>query len=163
MASGDTLLIFTPLSNEPPNSNYATLDLRNNHPVLDFIDSTYRKAFFTSVLPRSYTGGGLTIIIWFAMSSANNGNVLWKTAIERIAEVLNIEADGFAGYVAQIQAVAGTSGIVAKAEIEFTDGAAMDNLEAGELFRFEVRRDGGEGSDTASGDAELLAVEIKET
>ena len=36
MASGDTLNVFTPLQNEPPASIYATLDVRNLHPVLDF-------------------------------------------------------------------------------------------------------------------------------
>ena len=40
MASGDTLLVFTPLHNEPPASNFATLDLRNLHPVLDFDPTT---------------------------------------------------------------------------------------------------------------------------
>lgn len=36
MASGDTLLIFTPQCNEPPAVDFATLDLRNSHLVLDF-------------------------------------------------------------------------------------------------------------------------------
>jgi hypothetical protein len=163
MASGDTLLVFTPLNNEAPSTSYPTLDVRNDHPVLDYPDDTYKDALFTAVLPRSYAGGGLTVAIYFAMSSATSGNVVWKAAIERIGEVLDIDSDGFAAYQAQIKAVAGTCGMAAKAEIEFTDGAQMDSLVAGELFRLKVRRDGGDGSDNASGDAELLAVEVGET
>ena len=34
MASGDTLLIFTPLCDEPPESSYATPDVRGGRPVL---------------------------------------------------------------------------------------------------------------------------------
>ena len=36
MASGDTLLILTPLAHEAPASGAASLDVRNGHPVLDF-------------------------------------------------------------------------------------------------------------------------------
>ena len=45
--------------------------------------------------------------------------------------------------------------------ISFTDGADMDSVAAGEAFRLKVTRDG--VSDTAAGDAELMAVEIRET
>ena len=48
MASGDTLTIFTPLHNEPPSSNPATLDIRNQHPVLDFDATTNEDAATTS-------------------------------------------------------------------------------------------------------------------
>jgi len=163
MASGDTLLIFTPLNNEPPSTYIATLDLRNNHPVLDLDDATWQDAVFTAILPRAYSGGGLTVTVWFTMSSATSGNVMWDVFFERIGEVQDIDSDNFGGYLSKVQAVAGTCGVVAKAEIAFNDGAQMKNLLAGELFRLKVRRDGSDGNDTASGDAELLAVEIKET
>ena len=163
MASGDTLLIFTPLNNEPPATVYATLDLRNNHPVLDFDDGTFEDAVFTGILPRAYSGGGLTVSVFFAMSSATAGDVWWKASIERIGEVLDIDADGYSVYQVQKETVSGTCGIPVKAEIIFTDGAQMDSLVAGEPFRIRIRRDGTDWQDTASGDAELLAVEIKET
>jgi hypothetical protein len=53
-----TLFAF---DNEPPASNYATLDTRNGHPVLDFDATTGEAAIFTFILPRSYNGGGLTV------------------------------------------------------------------------------------------------------
>ena len=86
MASGDTLLIFTPLHNEPPSSDPATLDLRNQHPVLDFDAATNESAIFSAVMPRSYAGGGLTVYIHYAMSSATSGDIDWDVAFERIGE-----------------------------------------------------------------------------
>jgi hypothetical protein len=59
MASGNTLCVFTPYNNEPPAAIYATLDVRNYHPVLDFDGATDEEAVFTSILPRNYAGGGL--------------------------------------------------------------------------------------------------------
>ena len=163
MASGDTLLIFTPLNNEPKASAYATLDLRNNHPVLDFNDGAYGDAGFTGILPRAYSGGGLTVAVFFAMSIATSGDVFWKAQIERIGEVLDIDANGYAGFQVIKATASETCGIPVKAEITFTDGAQMDSLVAGEPFKISIRRDGTDVNDTASGDAELLAVEIKET
>jgi len=52
MASGDTLLIFQPYNNSPPSGTYATLDTRNDHPVLDFDASTNESAVFSAVMPR---------------------------------------------------------------------------------------------------------------
>jgi len=163
MASGDTLLILTPLSNEAPNADYATLDVRNEHPVLDFEDAGTKEAVFTGVLPRSYAGGGLTVNVHFAMSSATSGNVVWNAEIERMHSTQDIDSAGFAAAQSHTEAAPGTNGYPAVAEITFTDGAQMDSLAAGEAFRIRISRDGGNGSDTASGDAELLAVEIKET
>ena len=164
MASGDTLLIFTPLGNESPSSAYATLDLRNSHPVLDFDDATNEYAVFTSILPRAYSGGGLTVSVFFAMSSAVSGDVVWTFWIERIGEIQDIDSDGFATeYYADPKTVSGTSGIPVKVVRVLTDGTRMDHLAVGEPFRLKIRRTAESEDDTASGDAELLAVEIKET
>ena len=164
MASGDTLLIFTPLHNEPPATNPATLDTRNQHPVLDFDATTNEDAVFSAVMPRSYAATtGLTVYIHYAMSSATSGDVDWDVAFERIGDQqLDIDADSFAAVQSvDNTTVPGTSGLVDIVSVAFTDGAQMDSVAVGEGFRVKVTRDA--ASDTATGDAEVLFVEIKET
>jgi len=163
MASGDTLVVFTPLHNEAPSANFATLDLRNGHPVLDFDAASDEDAIFTGVLPRNYSGGGITAtLIWLA-TSATTGDVVWNTAIERIDTGTDTDADSFATANAATATTSGTSGAPTYTGIAHTSGAQMDSLAAGEAFRLKVTRDANNASDTMTGDAELLAVEIKET
>lgn len=163
MATGDTLLVFTALANEPPASNFATLDLRNYHPVLDFDASTNESAVFSAVMPRHYGGGGVTVYLHYAMTSAVADTVDWDVAFERIGDQqLDIDADSFADVNSvDNTTVPDTSGKVDVVSVAFTDGADMDSVAVGEGFRLKVTRDA--ASDDASGDAELLFVEIKET
>lgn len=162
MASGDTLLIFTPLSNEPPASVPALLDLRNSHPILNFDDSTNWSAVFTAIMPRNYAGGGLTVYIHFA-AVATSGDVDWDVSFERIGDQQqDIDSDGFAAVQsADNTTVPGTSGLVDIVSVAFTNGAQMDSIAVGESFRIKVTRDA--VSDTAVGYAQLVAVEIEET
>lgn len=164
MASGNTLLIFTPLANEPPASNYATLDSRNSHPVLDFDAGTDESAVFTAVLPRNYASGGITVYVHWAATSATSGDCVWNAAFERIGEgSQDIDSDGFASAQAVTATAPGTSGNVDIAAITFTDGAQIDSVAVGEAFRLKITRDADNGSDTMTGDAELVAIELKET
>lgn len=163
MASGDSLLTFHPFHNEPPASNFATLDTRNLHPVLDFDAATNEDAVFTGVMPQHYDGGGVTVRIGYSMTSATTGDVDLDVAFERIGDQqLDVDADSFAA-VNSIDntTVPGTSGNVDVVSVTFTDGADMDSVAAGEQFRLKVTRDA--VSDTASGDLELHFVEIQET
>lgn len=163
MASGDSLLILTPLHNEPPAANNATLDTRNLHPVLDFDATTNEHAVFSSIMPRHYDGGGVTAYHHYAMTTAEAGDVDWDGSFERIGDrVQNIDADGFAAVQSTNNTVVpGTSGLVDVVAIAFTDGAQMDNIAVGEGFRYKATRDA--ASDTAAGDAELLFIELMET
>lgn len=163
MASGDTLLVFTPLHNEPPASNPATLDIRNQHPVLDFDAATDESAVFSAVMPRSYSGNGITTYHHYAMSTATSNTIDWDGAFERIGDQqLDIDGDSFAAVQSvDNTTVPGTSGLVDIVAITFTNGAQMDSIAVGEGFRYKATRDA--SNDDASGDAELLFVEIKET
>lgn len=163
MATGDTLAIFTALSGEPPATNFATQDTRNNHSCLDFDTTTGETAYFSGVLPRNYGGGGITVTVMYAATSAVSGTIGWLVAVERMADGgTDLDADSFAGdQTITAETVDGTSGIMDYASVAITNGANMDSLAVGEAFRLRVTRD--VANDTAAGDAELYAVEIKET
>jgi len=162
MASGNSLLIFTPQCNEAPDSNNATLDKRNGHPVLDFAINEI--GIFSDVLPRIYSNGGITAYVHYAMTSAEVNDIKVEAYIERIGDQQqDLDADGFAA--AQNSGditVPGTSGLVDIISIAFANGAQMDNVVGGEGFRLKVRRIAVAGTD-ATGDLEIRFVEIKET
>lgn len=161
MASGDSLFIADAASGQPPAANYATLDTRNSVLVLDFDAGTDEAAVFVGVLPRNYAGGGLTLTIHWAATSATSGDVVWAAQIERANT--DLDADSFATAQTATGTANGTSGILTGTAIAFTSGANMDSLAAGEPFRLKVYRDADAGGDTATGDAELVVVELKET
>lgn len=163
MASGDSLLIFKAQDNEPPSSSFATPDTRNSHLVLDFDDTANEQAVFSGVMPQSYGGGGVTVYLHYAMSTATSGDIDWDAAFERVGDQqLDIDADSFAAANSvDNTTVPGTAGNVDIVSVAFTDGADMDSVAKGESFRLKITRDA--ASDTATGDAELLKVEIRET
>jgi hypothetical protein len=163
MATGNTLLTFLPQANEPPATDYATLDVRNGHPCLDFDSTTQESAIFTGILPRHYAGGGVTVYVHWAATSATSGTIGWDVSFERIGDSQqDVDADGFAtAQVITAATVPGTSGHVDITNVAVTNGANMDSVAVGELFRLRIRRD--VATDDAAGDAELFAVELKET
>lgn len=166
MATTNVLAVFTPLNNEPPAAAFATLDTRNGHITLDFDGATDEEAVFSGVLPAHYAGGGLTIETFWAFTSATSGSLRVQTSIERIdASSLDIDADSFATANSAGGTAPGTSGQVIKVTTTHTSGAEMDSLAAGEAFRLKIRRDadGTSGTDDITTDAELLAVNLKET
>ena len=84
-------------------------------------------------------------------------------SFERIgAAQQDVDADGFAtAQTITAVTVDGTSGNVTIANVAVTNGANMDSIAVGELFRVRLRRD--VANDTAAGDAEFHALELKET
>ena len=163
MASGDTLLIFTTLANEPPAANYATPDVRNSHPVLNFDTTTAEAAVFKAILPRHYAGGGITVYVHWCAASATTGTGGWTVAFERVSNsVQDIDADGFAGEQTITAAtVPATSGHVTITSVAVTNGANMDSIAVGEAFRLRITRD--VANDSAAGDLQLFAVELTES
>ncbi len=167
MASGDLLLLWQPLNNEPPATIPATPDQRNGHPCLDFDATTDEEAVFSGVMPANYAGGGVTVKIHFAISTQNNNNSVWQTSFERIGTgQQDLDADGFAAAKSSGQVASpATVGFVGVASIAHTSGAEMDSVVAGEMFRLKVRRDADSTSatDDVASDAELVALALYET
>ena len=164
MASGDTLLIFSPLSNEPPAANAATWDARNGHVVLDFDAAADESAIFSGIMPRHYSGNGVTV--YLHVTDSNDTTTAhasyWDVAFERLV-AQDIDSDGFASAQSQHIHPNGTSGVPVVETVVFTDGAQMDNVAAGDAFRLRITRDANHASDDWADDVELLMVELKET
>ncbi len=164
MPSGFSLGSFTPLANEPPAANNATLDVRNSHVLLDFDPDTAEAGVFSDVLPRHYSGQGITVtVIWLA-ETATTGNVVWQAAFERAQdEVTDLDTDSFAAFQSATGAAPALNGSPQYTEIALTDGAQIDNLAAGERYRLKIQRDATNVGDTMADDAEIIAVELRET
>lgn len=163
MASGDTLYQWHAYNNEPPATNYALLNTRNQHPTLDFDDTTNEDAVFSAIMPQHYGGGGVTVFLHYAMATATSGDIDWDAAFELIGDQdQDLDSDGFAAANSvDNTTVPGTSGLVDIVSIAFSDGADMDSVLVGDGFRLKITRDA--VSDTATGKGQLRFVEMRET
>jgi hypothetical protein len=164
MASGQTLVSMTGIDGVGPATNFATLDTRNAHPVLDFDATTEEAAYFEFVLPSQYGGGGLTVFVHWLATSAVSGGVTWGGSLERQAEAGDdLDADSFATEQTATETTNATSGKVIVTPITFTNGTNMDSLAVSESARLKIARKVADGGDDMTGDAELLKIEIRET
>jgi len=168
MASGDTLLVFTATDARPPAANAATLDLLNEHPVLDFdAGATNEGAYFEGIMPQAYADTtGVTIHYIYTMSSAVTNDIIMQASWDRLEEDARADTNTFTTPIATAAdtvpiTTAGKLGYVSKA---FAKGATeMQSVVAGDYFRLFVERNSNSASDDATGDLELHAVEIRET
>jgi hypothetical protein len=155
-----TLAVFTPLDNQPPASNFATLDTRNSVMVLDFDASTDEQAVFVGVIPEAAVlTSGITVRLFWAATSATSGACRWDVQFEDTVGH-DIDADGFDTIASATTTTSGTSGAVNLTSITIT---TIDSLVAGDAFRLRVNRDANNAADTMTGDAELVAVEVRAT
>jgi hypothetical protein len=152
-----TYAVFTPDNNQPTATAFATLDTRNSIAVLDFDDAATESAVFVGILPEAASlGSGLIVSLRWMATTATSGDVRWSVAWER--SNTDLDSDSFDTATAATATANGTSGIVTVTNITCT---TIDSLAAGDLFRLRVQRVGGDGADTMTGDAELVAVEIR--
>jgi hypothetical protein len=163
MASGQTLCRWTAAEFEKVTG--ASLTDRNGHKVLGFdtAPAAAEYAYFKDIMPQNYAGGGVTVLVHYAAATATSGTVGWLAAFERIGDSQqDIDADGFASdKTVTATTVPGTSGYVDILSVAFANGAEMDSVAVGEAFRLRISRD--YANDNAAGDAQLAAVEIRET
>jgi len=157
-----TVGVFVAANSVIVDSDCATLDTRNNYIVLDFDDSTNESICFDSVMPQQYRGGNIEVRIHYAMTSATSGDVDWSVKFDRVAvSDLDIDSASYSGSTEKVNnTVPSTSGQIGIATIPVSSGGEMDNIVAGDLYRMCITR--GASADTATGDAELIAVEIRE-
>jgi len=107
-------------------------------------------------IPQNYGSGGSVKLTWGAKVTA--GNVVWKAGIVAADPgVDNMSTSVFvAADAAAAAAVPGTVGQVTETTVTLT----MTDVSAGDLVVLFVGRDADAGTDTAAGDATLVAAEF---
>jgi hypothetical protein len=162
MASGVQLAVFKAQDQEFQGTDYARRDRRGEHPVLDF--ALTEIAYFSFVLADSYEGGGITVNLHYAMTTATANDIRLNTFFERIGEVQDMDSEGFdaTGVTGTDDTVPGSAGVPAIVSNAHSNGARIDSLVVGEGGRLKVVRAAVAGTD-ATGDLEIRFIELVET
>jgi hypothetical protein len=156
-----TRAILSPLSAEFPASNFPQLVLVNRRPVLAFDATTAEKAFWSLLVPQGWTGTK-TLVLTYMMASATTGGVAFDVAVEAVTDgdATDLDAgDSFDTVNTGTATVPGTAGYIDQISITLTNN---DGSAAGDYLRVSIERATGNGSDTATGDCYLLAVELRD-
>ena len=152
-----TIVQFTPRDNQPPATNFATLDTRNSIAVLDFDTATEEAAIFVGVIPEgAVLTSGLTVRITWSAATATSGDCRWGAQWMRLNT--DIDSDSFDTATEVTTTTNGTSGIPSVTSITCT---TIDGVTVGDAFRLKIYRDTGDAADTMAGDAELITVEAR--
>ena len=144
-----------------PASLYALFFARNQIAVLEFDPATNWSAVFIGFIPEgASTANGIEVRIFWMGKTATSGNVIWTAAFEQCAASTE-DTDHFAaGVDSTASACSGTTGIPVMTAIDLTS-AQIASLVAGDLFRLQITRNAVAAGDTMTGNAQLMAVEIR--
>jgi hypothetical protein len=161
-AGSNTIIQFFPKDNEPPASGFATIDTRNSHPVLDFPASGSPTAIFRQYIPAGVifaeSGTALTVYIDAAATSATSGVIGWSVSWERLTPGgQDLDSDNFGTAQTGSNTISGTSGVMTRVAVTFTQAQLPASFAAGDMFRLRVQRNNSVGSNH-TGDAELVGV-----
>ena len=124
--------------------------------------ATEEEAWWTFIAPQGLAGA-LSAVISYFMLSATSGTCAWNVYVEAVspADAQDLDANATPGWDStndsSADTVPGTAGYLAQASVTLTNA---DSIAAGDLVRVRLVRD--TSVDTATGDACVLAVEIRE-
>lgn len=137
-----------------------------NRPYLAFDASTQESSRTPQVqMPAAYTGTGtLKADIHYIMASATSGTVNFEVSVEAFtaADAVDLDStESFDTVNSGSATVPGTAGYLGVMTITLTN---KDSVAAGDYVRLKVDRDADDAGsdDTASGDARVLLVVLRE-
>jgi hypothetical protein len=108
--------------------------------------------------------GDITLRIRWRADTATTGNVVWSAQIEALSADDAVDTDSASSFAAAqtvTDAAPAAAGRQTVAEITFTQAEA-DSPAAGDRIRIRLSRDANNASDTMAGDAEILAIELRD-
>lgn len=156
--------IFTPPAAEFPASAFAAPGVVNERPVLAFDATTDENVYFTGIAPQGFNATTVTVVITYMMASATTGSVRFQAALESVTDGDATDLDATTGFDTDNSAgatVPGTAGHIDQLSVTMTNA---DSIAAGDYYRLRIRRDadGTSGTDDATGDCYVLAVELRD-
>jgi hypothetical protein len=159
-----TRFVFTPNSAEFPSSNFPQLSLVNRRPVLAFDAATDETAYWTAQVPQGWTGT-ITAVITYMMASATSGTVGFQVQVEAVTDGDAVDLDATTSFDtvnnSASTTVPGTAGHIDQISITLTNN---DSSAAADYIRFSLNRDadGSAITDSATGDAYVLSMEVRD-
>lgn len=157
-----TRVILTPESCNNMTCGLSTISTTEFRPVLAFDPTTDEYAVWTFIAPQGITNT-LSAVLSLAGGAALAAATYWEVSLEAVTSGDSADLDSTTLYWGSVNTgnvtMSATQGIMVQLSITLTNA---DNITAGDLCRLKVSRDANHASDTFSGDAHLLAVEIRE-
>lgn len=148
-----------------PSSGGCSRGVIQNRPYLAFDDTAVEAAHSQPFrMPTAYTGSGtLKADIYYIMASATSNKVDFEACVEAVtaADAVDLDStESFDSVNSGNATVPGTAGYLGLITITLTN---KDSVAAGDMVRLKLERDADDGTDdTASGDARVLLVVIRE-
>lgn len=156
-----TRFVFTPTAAEFPSSNYPALAIDGQaRPYLAFDTTTDETCYWTFVAPQGLTGA-LSCIVTYRAASATSGTACFEVALEAISDGDATDTDAGSSFATvntnTAVTVPGTAGYIDQFSVTLTND---DSIAAADYCRLRLNRD--VSADNASGDIQVLAVELRE-
>ena len=160
MAIGDSLVTADALSNRPPATDFATVDVRGEFVVLDFDDSTEQQAQFQAIVPSHYGDGEIEAVLTWTSTSATSGNCKFQVELLHFSAGDNLDAPPAASGSSEATVAAPSAdGDLA---VVILDSIAVAGLTSGDILQVIVTRQAADAADTLVGDVELVSLELRE-
>jgi hypothetical protein len=122
-------------------------------------DAAATEAVQAALAMSLYGSGNLTVKVYWYADTATSGDVVWGASIQAVTpgDAQDLEADAWATE----NTATGTANGTGQGPVVTTITVSnLDSVAAHDLVNLRIRRIGGNGSDTMSGDAILLRVEV---
>jgi asparagine N-glycosylation enzyme membrane subunit Stt3 len=156
-----TIGSLLPFAAEFPASGMPQLTLVNRRPALAYDAANMELAYWTLPVPSGLTTP-VSVNITYAMASATTGGIALGVTVEAITDGDTLDTDTAnsfdANNVVSVAAVPGTAGYIDQVLIPLTNN---DGMAYADLVRIGLFRVVADAADTASGDLQVYAVELR--
>lgn len=144
-----------------PSSNPFALDASGNHFKLLGDATTGESGAWQFRLPSNYSSSPV-LKIQYTMVSATTGGVALDASVDAVSDgdSQDVDTETYDTKNTGTATVPGTAGYLDEISIPLTNN---DGMAAGDFAKIKLARDPANGSDTATGDIEIIAVSLEYT